>query len=215
MTTARERYEAKTRVVTFRVNQALYEDLEQVRKEAGLSFADLIKLGAGIAREEINQKLAEMSKLQTQLAELRRLIRDERKTLDAFVDEAKKEQLAKLDHDYQIYRLFDAGWSIEEVSLKLGINQKDAYNHFKDWGEMRKQKQLVQAELLKKCLKRHIDFLVEQIFWSGHVAGRITKEGIEELRRQVDHCHYLIGDLSKLRKEEKAFLISEYSRFIH
>ena len=56
MTTARERYEAKTSVVTFRVPKELYDELEKVKKETGLSFTDLIKLGnlfqvSGVAKK--------------------------------------------------------------------------------------------------------------------------------------------------------------------
>ena len=97
MTTARERYEAKTKVVTFRVSHELYDDLEEIRGKADLSFADLIKLGAGIAREEIEKKLSEVSELQDQLAELRKTIRQDQKTLESFIETTRKEQLAKLE----------------------------------------------------------------------------------------------------------------------
>src|SRR4030067_2805839 len=103
MSTARERYEAKTRVVTFRVSQELYGDLEEIRKEANLSFADLIKLGAGIAREEIEKKLSEITKLQTQLTELRITIRQEKKTTEAFIETTRKEQFAKLERQCQTH----------------------------------------------------------------------------------------------------------------
>ena len=205
MTTARERYEAKTRVVTFRINQELYEGLEEVRKEAGLSFADIIKLGAGIAQEEIEKKLTEVSKLQVQLAELRKSIRDEQKTLDAFIDNAKKEQLVKLEHEHQIYGLFDAGWSTEEVRFKLRISQEEVSRHFKEWGKIRGERAKLQAELLKKCLQKHIAGLQEHIHW------RATKNSLEEAKRQLEHCRRLLIDPSKLTEEERAFLIAEYS----
>ena len=70
MTTARERYEAKTKVVTFRVHQGLYEDLKKIKTETSLSFTDLIKLGAGIARDEIEAKIAEENDWQGKLEKL-------------------------------------------------------------------------------------------------------------------------------------------------
>jgi hypothetical protein len=148
MTTARERYEAKTKVVTFRVSQELYEDLEEIRGKAGLSFADLIKLGAGITREEIQKKLSEVSELQARLAELRKAIRQEQKTLDAFIDTTKKERLAKLEQQYKGYTLFDAGWDAEEVRFKLGISKAEASRHFKEWDKLRGQREKLQTEIL-------------------------------------------------------------------
>jgi len=212
MTTARERYEAKTKVVTFRVNQELYEDLEQVRNKAGLSFTDIIKLGAGIALEEIEKKLTEISKLQGQLAELQKSIRNEQKTLDEFIEKQKKEQLAKLEYDYQIYSLFDADWSTEEVSFNKKITPKEAYEYFKQWGKLRKQHQAVQDELVKRCLQEHISRLDEQIMWAkfrGYKPGEL-----DEPERTLEQCRRRLTDLSMLSKEEKSFLIAEYSKFI-
>lgn len=79
MTTARERYEAKTRVVTFQVHQKLYDDLKKIKAETGLSFADLIKLGAGKTRAEIEATLAEASNPEAKLAELRGMVQTERR----------------------------------------------------------------------------------------------------------------------------------------
>jgi len=205
MTTARERYEAKTRVVTFRVNQELYENLEEIRKEADLSFADLIKLGAGMAREEIEKKLSEISKLQTKLTELRMTIRQEQKTLDAFIETTRKEQLARLERQYQIYTLFDAGWSTEEVKFKLGISQADVSRYFREWGKLRGEREKLEIELIKKCLQKHIASLQEHIHW------RATGHDLEEAKRQLKHCQYMLIDPSKLNEEERAFLIAKYS----
>jgi len=44
MTTARERYEDKTKVVTFRVPREVHKELEAVKARTGLSNADLIRL---------------------------------------------------------------------------------------------------------------------------------------------------------------------------
>jgi len=51
------RYEAKTKVVTFRVAKEEYQQLEEVKMNTGLSNADLIMLGAGIAREKREARL--------------------------------------------------------------------------------------------------------------------------------------------------------------
>jgi len=64
MTTARERYEKKTKVVTFRVHQEVYDQIEEIKAKTMLSNADLMKLGAGIAQGEIKAKLADISGLE-------------------------------------------------------------------------------------------------------------------------------------------------------
>ena len=212
MTTARERYEARTKVVTFRVSEELYEDLERIRNEAGLSFADLIKLGAGIAREKIEQKLAEISHLKAQLTELRKSIRNEQKTLDESINKQRKEKIAKLEHDYLIYQLFDAGWSTEEVSFKQRITQEEAYEYFKQWGKLRKQQQAIHKELLKRCLKKHVSRLDEQIMWAKFRGCKPAE--LEEPQKQLDHCRRRLSDLSQLTEEEKSFLISEYAHLV-
>ena len=208
MTTARERYEAKTRVVTFRVNQELYENLEEIRKEADLSFADLIKLGAGMAREEIEKKLSEISKLQTKLTELRMTIRQEQKMLDAFIETTRKEQLAKLERQYQMYTLFDAGFSTDEVRFKLDISKSDVSRHYKEWGELRGEKEKLQAELLKKCLQNYILSLREYIQY------RATGRDLEEAKQHLEYTRRMLIDPSKLTEEEKALLIADYSYFL-
>jgi len=208
MTTARERYEAKTKVVTFRVSQELYEDLEEIRGKAGLSFADLIKLGAGITREEIQKKLSEVSELQARLAELRKTIRQEQKTLDAFIDTTKKERLAKLEQQYEVYTLFDAGWDAEEVRFKLGISKAEASRHFKEWGKLRGEREKLQTEILKKCLRNYIRSLREYIRY--HAMGRDS----EEAKLRLEHSLRMLIDPSRLTEEEKALLIEEYSYFL-
>ena len=208
MTTARERYEAKTRVVTFRVSQKLYEDLEGIRGKASLSFADLIKLGAGIGREEIEKKLSEASELQAQLAELRKTIRQEQKTLDAFIDTTKKEQLAKLEQQYQIYTLFDAGFSTDEVRFKLKMGKDEVYRHYKEWGKLRGEMEKLQIELLEKCLQNYITTLREYIRY--HATGR----ALEEAEQRLEHSRRMLMDPSRLTEEEKALLIADYSYFL-
>jgi len=117
MTTARERYEAKTRVVTFRVHQKLYEDLKKVKTETSLSFADIVKLGAGIARDTIEAKIAEKNDLQGKLKELREAVQTEKQKVTDIAAKERQEQLVKLEHEIQAFRLFDLGWSIEEPGL--------------------------------------------------------------------------------------------------
>ena len=208
MTTARERYEAKTKVVTFRVSQEIYEELEEVRKEAELSFADLIKIGAGVAQEEIEKKLTEVSKLESQLVDLRKSIRDEQKTLDAFIKTAKKEQLARLEQQHKIYTLFDAGFSTDEVRFKLKLGRDDVYRQFKEWAKLRREKEKLKTELLKKCLHNYIMSIRETIQY------RLVGRASDEAKQRLEYYQGMLADPSKLTEDEKALLINDYSYFL-
>ena len=75
MKTAREPHEKKTKVVSSRVANEIYDQIEDTKAKTGLSNADLIMLGAGIAQEEIKAKLAELSGLDRKLAQLKVAIR--------------------------------------------------------------------------------------------------------------------------------------------
>ena len=208
MSTARERYEAKTRVVTFRVSQEIYEELEKIREGANLSFADLIKLGAGIAQEEIDRKLSEASELQEQLTELRKMVQQEQKKLDSFIETTKKEQLAKLEQQYQIYTLFDADYSTDEVRFKLKIGKDEVYQRFKEWGKLRGEREKLQTELLKKCLHNYIISIQENIQY------RLTGRASEEAQQRLNYYQSMLTHPSKLTEDEKVFLIDNYSYFL-
>src|SRR3972149_5422963 len=118
MPTARERYEAKTKVVTFRVNEELYNDLKKTMMDSGLSFADLIKLGAGIAQDEIEAKIAEKNDLQGKLEQLREAVQIQKQQAAEIVAKERQVQHEKLKHEIEVFRLFDVGWGIEEVMFK-------------------------------------------------------------------------------------------------
>ena len=208
MTTARERYEAKTRVVTFRVHQELYDELRKVKTETGLSFADIVKLGAGIARDEIVAKITETSNLQRKLEELRAVVQAEKQLAADTAAKERQEQLGRLKHEIEVFRFFDLGWSIEEVRFKLGMTQAEISQHFKVWSEMRGEKEKVQVELLKKFLRRHITVLQEQILW------RATGSALQESKIQLEHSRRMFNDPSRLTEEEKDFLLTEYSYLV-
>ncbi len=208
MTTARDRYEAKTRVVTFRVHQGLYEDLKKIKTEISLSFADLIKLGAGIARDEIEAKIAEASNLEAKLAGLREAVQTEKQRVADIAAKERQEQLVKLEHEIKAFRLFDLGWGIEEARSKLGMSQSEVSLHYNEWGEMRGEREKVLTELLKKCLQNYIARLREHIYY------RAMGRDLEEAKGRLEHSQRMLIDPSKLTEEEKTLLISDYSYFL-
>ena len=148
MNTARKRYEAKTKVVTFRVNHELYDELKKLKAKSGLSFADLVKLGAGIAREEIENKMEEILNLQGRLKRLREEEQAWKQTVADMIEKEKQAQHQKLERELEIFRLFDLGWSIEQVDFKLKMGRRALSKYFNEWAEMRGEK-----EKMAECLE--------------------------------------------------------------
>ena len=208
MNTARKRYEAKTKVVTFRVNHELYDELKKLKTKSGLSFADLVKLGAGIAREEIEDKIEEIRNLEGKLEQLREAEQSEKQLVADMMVKEKQAQHEKLEREIEIFRLFDLGWSIEEVDFKLKMGRREVSKYFNEWGELRGEKEKLQEELLKKCLHNYILSLQENIQY--RLVGRAT----EEAKRQLEYYRCMLANPSKLTEEEKTLLIADYSYFL-
>jgi predicted transcriptional regulator len=211
MTTARERYEQKTKVVTFRVHQEVYEQIEEVKARTGLSNTDLIKLGAGIAQEEIKAKLADISGLKARLAELKSSVEQEQQRLSKSLDEERRRRLEELDTEMKVFKLFDRGWRVETVSYKMGISQATVRHYFREWAKERKDKKAAEVELLSRCLKKHIDRLEQQRMWAAFRYGRSATEDVERLQKQIDDCWRLLSTPEQMGKEDREFLIAEYS----
>ena len=208
MNTARKRYEAKTKVVTFRVNHELYDELKKLKAKSGLSFADLVKLGAGIAREEIEDKIEEIRNLEGKLEQLREAEQSEKQLVADMMVKEKQAQHEKLEREIEVFRLFDLGCSIEEVDFKLKMGRREVSKYFNEWGELRGEKEKLQEELLKKCLHNYILSLQENIRY--RLVGRAT----EEAKRQLEYYRCMLANPSKLTEEEKTLLIADYSYFL-
>lgn len=210
MTKARQRYEAKTRVVTFRVHQEMYSELEEVKGRCGLSYSDLIKLGAGIAQEEIKAKLADLSGLRHRVAELKASVEEERQRLNESLEEERRRRLEELDVEIAAYKLFDRGRRIETVGHKLKIPLARIRHYFDEWAEERNDKEAAERELVKRCLKEHIDRLEEDRLWDG-VMRRASKGELAVLQRGIDDCWRLLSVPEQMRREDREFLIAKYS----
>jgi hypothetical protein len=205
MSTARDRYEARTKVVTFRVSQELYRELKKVQTESGLSFADFVKLGAGIASDEVRTKIEEISNLQGTLEQLKAELQAEKQLVADMMVKEKQVQLKKLEHEIKVFWFFDLGWSIEEIMFKMGMGRGEVSSYFNEWAEMRGEIEKIQEELLKKCVRRHFAVLSEQIAW------RAMKGALEEAKIQLERCRDLLMDPSRATEQEKIFLLTEYS----
>lgn len=74
---------------------------------------------------------------------------------------------------------------------------------------MIKQKPSVQTELISKCLNKHIEGLEEQVIQSDLLGSKVV--GVEDVRRQIRYCRRVLDAPLELCKEEKEFLLIEYS----
>lgn len=211
MTTARERYEQKTKVVTFRVSLKDYNYLEEIKTKGGLSNSDLIKLGAGIAQEEINAKLAELSGLEDRLAELKASVREEQHRLSESLDEERRHQLEELATEMKAFKLFEQEWSPEEVAERLGLPKATAFDYLENWAKGKKDKQITERILLVKCLQKHIRHVQEQIRWYHLFPWQYNENLLNELEEQMEGLQQLLVDPSKISKGDKQWLLTEYS----
>ena len=208
-----EHRKKKTKVITFRVADEMYDQIEDTKVKTGLSNADLIMRGAGICQEEIKAKLAELSGLDRRLAQLKVAIRQTQQELDRVIAQERKRKLAELDTEIEVFKLFDQGWALEEVSFKIGIPYETAYSYFQEWGDTRNNKQAVERELLRKCLMKHLDVLKKRRSWGQQPPG--YPEYLEEVQEEIDYYEYLLQSPSGIDDVRKAFLLAEYSSQIH
>ena len=90
----------------------------------------------------------------------------------------------------------------------MGISKSDVSRHYKEWGELRGEKEKLQTELLKKCLQNYITSLRE------HIRYHATGHALEEAEQRLEHSRRMLIDPSKLTEYEKALLITDYSYFL-
>lgn len=206
MTTARERYEQKTKVITYRVSNEFYDQIEEIKAKTGLSNANLIKLGAGIASEEIKKIMVEASDAGAKLYRLRTEYGDEIKRFD-------QERLLRrqgLDVEIQVLTLLAAGWHIEEVVAKLKISNKQAIDILKKWDKLEADREITKRELLRIYLKKHMDRLKDRRFYAT-IDSSSTEEYLTEKQDDIDYYQFLLNNPSEISEEEKEFLTAEYS----
>lgn len=210
MKTDSEHRKKRTKVVTFRVADEIYGQIEDTKAKTGLSNADLIMRGAGICEEEIKAKLAELDR---RLAQLKVATRQTQQELDRVIAQERKRRLAELDTEIEVFKLFDQGWTLVAVSFKMGIPREAAYRYFQEWGDVRNNKQAVEQELLRECLTKHLDVLKQHRSWGELPPG--YPEYLEKVQEEIDCYEYLLQFPSEIDDVKKAFLLAEYPSQIH
>jgi hypothetical protein len=210
MTTARERYEKKTKVVTFRVSQEMAREIAEMKTNTGLSNADLIKLGADIGREEIKTKLAQITSLESRLTELEASLLQEEQVLSNLLTTERERRLNELNAQMEAFHLFDQGWSVQEIAIKLEVSEKTACCYFDEWGDIRQDRESIQRELVRRCLLKHIEMLKSKRSWATILSG-YSNEDRQEIEEAIETCQRLLSNLDHINQEDKEYLIGEYS----
>ena len=75
---------------------------------------------------------------------------------------------------------------------------------------MRKRKEEVQTDLLKECMQKHVEWL-QGVLSASDIYERGTKDGIKDLKKQLSYCSVVLSNPLELSKEEREFLLIEYS----
>lgn len=127
------------------------------------------------------------------------------------LDEERKHRLEQLDIEMKAFRLFDREWRVETVGSNLSVPQTMAHHYFDEWAKERKDKKAAERELLRRCLKKHIDRLKEDRLWGSLVPGRASREDLEILQKQISGCRQLLSVPEQMNKEDREFLVAEYS----
>lgn len=204
MATVRKKKGANTRVIAFRVTKDLFDELKKLKAESGLSFTDLIKLGAGIDTDKIDAKISRATGLDEKIENRERELQAIEQKLEDLTTRGMQEVTEKLEKAYQVFLRFKLGWRKEEVKLLFGVSDAEVSQYFNQWCTMTGQSEKIQEERLKKCLKRHIVFLQEQILW------RACGQELEGAKRQLAYYRRLLINPSQMTEEEKELLFAKY-----
>ncbi len=208
-----ENGDKKTKVISFRVPQEEYEIIESYKLKNGLSNADVMRKGVGIGQEEIRARQDEVTTLEKRASDLKASIGQKERDLDKAVADEKKRSIVELNRELETIRLFEMGWSVEVVSFKMGISHERAYHYLEQWDATQGGRQAFERELLRECLRLHIQKLKGQRF-ECVVFSKGSEETLGDLDENIIRCQRLSQHPSEIDDDSKAFLLAEYSRRI-
>jgi len=72
-------------------------------------------------------------------------------------------------------------------------------------------KQLVEKELIRNCLRKHMDKLRKRKKWVASLPGRYPRQDVENLEEQIDCCRHLLSAPEEVSGENRELLIAEYA----
>jgi Arc/MetJ-type ribon-helix-helix transcriptional regulator len=208
---AQQRYSQKTKTVSFRVPNELYDELEAIKAKANVSYADFVKLGAGVCKREMQAKLKRIGGLENRIATLEDREQQLKLELEQFLSEKRKRRLKELDIELGSYKLFDRGWKPEEVSEKLGIERRTATHYFEEWQRERLDRAARENLQLERCLQEHINRLRRDIAWYQVWPESFRGTKPEQLQSELNYATQFVGKLSRMPKAYRSLLLNRYS----
>jgi hypothetical protein len=208
---AQERYSQKTRTVSFRVPNELYDELEAIKAKNNLSYADFVKIGAGVCKREMQAKLKKIGGLENRIATLEGREKQLKLESEQFLGEERRRRLKELDIELGSYKLFDRGWKPEAVSEKLGIERQAATHYFEEWQRDRLDRVAREKLQLERCLQEHINRLRRDIAWYQIWPDSFGGIKLEQLQSELNYATQFVGKLSRMPKAYRSSLISRYS----
>jgi Arc/MetJ-type ribon-helix-helix transcriptional regulator len=212
---AQQRYSQKTKTVSFRVPNELYDELEAIKAKANVSYADFVKTGARVCKREMQAKLKRIGGLENRIATLEGRKEQLKLELEQFLSEEKKRRLKELDDEMRCFALFKRGWGIEEVALKLSFTKETVNRYFMEWEkerEITKDRKTIERELVLKCLKKYIEKIRGGIAWYQIMPDTLdNREKLTELTKQKEYAENLLRYPARISKYDRQKLISDYS----
>ena len=97
------------KVVSFRINETLFEQIDKAKRSTGASYADLIKRGSNICITEVQTKLDEINRLSAKASHLRELIDKRDDELKKSFEQEKAERQAQIDREFESKRAVQEG----------------------------------------------------------------------------------------------------------
>lgn len=108
------------KVVSFRIDNALYLQIDKVKRTTKASYADLIKRGADICVTEVQTKLDKINRLSDKAIHLRDLIDDREEELNKTIDQERTKRQAQLDKEFQNKRAIQEG-ELKKLAASISV----------------------------------------------------------------------------------------------
>jgi len=149
-----------SKVVSFRVDEKLFRQIEQAKQVTRASYTDLMKRGADICINEVQSKLNEINRLSARAKELRMLAAEREAELEKSIEQQKAERQAQLDKEFEAKRaaqeneLRIARSNLVSIQDKIDVKQ-DELAELKDEIEVLREKRDEISEQLVQYQRKH------------------------------------------------------------
>ncbi|MFP3976022.1 MAG: hypothetical protein ACOC6S_03730 [Chloroflexota bacterium] len=199
----------ETTVVSFRIGKTDCQKLKRVKHDTGLSFADLVLMGAGIADQERRSKIAEHDGLEQRLSKAKIAAeRAEREAEQAGAAERER-RLATVDTELRAFELFSVGWSADQVAFELGLDPGDVYEFLKRWGEKRGQQEKVDVAMIRACARQMYREWEQSELYCG-TSSFATADDMRKCHDNKEIALHFMTYPDEVPADWREFLITDY-----